>query len=414
MKTGETKLRTLRVIGLAAAGGAGVKFVQFWIEWISDISRLIRTGHLATGLDFAMMYTGAKLASAGRWADAYHLERFLGAYNSVTGLTLPAGAAVFPYPPSTALALVPQTLLPLQSSLILWLTVSLVAFVLSTRLLRIPPLAGAAILLLTAPAYMTIRLGQNTMFSLLIVSVALGLLRRGNRFAAGVAIGLLVLKPQLLIGFGLWWLMAPRTRIREGSGAVVGVLGVLIPSFAIAPDAWRIYLESFSSLAAPPGMIPLGSFSWLDFVRFLFQGHPAASLIVSAVGLTALIAGLGYVLKEQTSDPELAFALAVLATVLLSPRIVVYDWLLLVVPGAVVWQRVPRLQAQITLSAGLLSLASLVNSEAVARSLNTAGWALAPAFPILVLVVLWLAPRLRSEGEPSAVEANRVILRGDG
>ena len=339
-----------------------------------------------------MMLTGGRLALTGNWAQLYNLGSFVDAYNQATGLVLRTGGAVFPYPPPTALALAPFSILRVSLALHVWLITSIAALLIGSRLI-----SGAwtlfPIALLTTPAYVTMDLGQNTMFSFLVLALALVSYRRDHRLLGGAALGILVFKPQLAIGFVLWWLVNPRLYRREVAGAALVSASVIVGSLFLALDGWRDYISSVAELFQPPGMVPLGSFSLLDFVRFLLPGRGTLAMALVGFGMAGMVWAFVALFRRWESDLEIGFALAVVASILLSPHLVVYDWLLLLVPGAILWQRLPDLRPQLTFAGGLLSLAALLSADVVSRSLAVGGSAFSPAFPVLVLLGSWLVVR---------------------
>src|SRR5438874_1926342 len=69
------------------------------------------------------------------------------------------------------------------------------------------------------PSFAVVSFGQNTFLSFGAFALVYAALVRDRRFAAGLAAGLLLYKPQLLLGLGLWWLFD----VRRYWPAVIGV-----------------------------------------------------------------------------------------------------------------------------------------------------------------------------------------------
>jgi hypothetical protein len=391
----------LLAIGTLAVGG--IRVAVFWYERTSSAIAALRAGGLLPMSDFGMMYTAGKLALEGAWDRIYDVVAFAAQTSRVLGFTIDVGGATFPYPPPTALGFSLLARFDLSISQIMWLLLSLTSLAIGVRLMTRRWIVILPVLLMM-PTYFAIRLGQNTPVALLAVAAAFVLLRRSRPLAAGLVLGLLVLKPQLLIGFILWWVVSPRRLSREALGAVLSGGGILLSSLMLVPQGWRAYVAELPTLANPPGMVPLGSFSLLDFTRFLF-GPGTVTWIITAVGTAGLIAFLGVQFRRHQQDPQIGFAIAVLATVLLSPHMVSYDWLLLLVPGAIFWERFPTLRPELTFTAAILNLAALVSAEIVQRSLSSYGRALSPAFPLVVGTAVWLCWRVNRPttlSEPAA------------
>ena len=65
------------------------------------------------------------------------------------------------------------------------------------------------------PVFAAISFGQNSLFSLAILALTFALLQRGRPFLAGMVAGLLLFKPQLLVGVGLLWTLDVRRSWRS-------------------------------------------------------------------------------------------------------------------------------------------------------------------------------------------------------
>lgn len=336
------------------------------------------------GRDFAVFHLGGSLARLGAWTVLYDLEGFADRFDTLTGLDLPAGGPVFRYPPPTALAFEPVSLLPLGTSLAVWTVGGLAAYLVATRLLRLP--ATAALLVLASiPAYSTVAQGQNTFFFLLVFAAAAALVARGRSLAAGLVLGLLVLKPQLAAGPAVWLLSSPSSHRSELTGALVsgGALGTV--SAVVAPSGWKTYLSALPELADPGPVNRVWYFSSLDFWRML-AGEPRLATVAWAAVVLAVVVAAVPRFRRLRGDGELSLAIAVVVTLLVTPHLVVYDWLLAVVPGAILWHRHALRRPLLGGGAALLGLVALVGPDLATRQLEGLGVALHPAYPALLLV----------------------------
>ncbi len=337
------------------------------------------------GRDFAVFYTGGSLARAGEWSALYELASFARAFNRVTGLDLPAGGPIFRYPPPTALAFVPTNGLSLGTALVIWTLLGIAAWWAATKVLRIGPLA-ATIVALSIPAYSTLALGQNTFFFVAVFAAVVAAARRDWDLGVGLALGLLVFKPQLALGPVIWWLASPGRR-RQLAGAVISGGTVLGVSALVAPDGWATYLGRLSILADPGPTNRTWYFSGLDFFRILLPDSNLAW--VAWLVITALVVvWSGRIFRRLGADLEGGAGLAVVVTLLTSPHLVAYDWLLLVVPGAVLWRRAPRLRARLLVGGALLDLTALLGPDLAAQQIGLFGRGLHPAFPVLLAVAV--------------------------
>jgi len=217
----------------------------------------------------------------------------------------------------------------------------------------------------------------------------------------------LVLKPQLALGPAVWWLTSPPRRRRELTGALVSGGSLIAASVVAAPEAWPTYLARLPSLADPGPTNRVWYLSGLDFFRMLL-GDDLAGIAWLLLGLLILVGAVA-LFRRLGDDPELGLAVAVIVSLLITPHVVVYDWLLLVVSGAILWRRIPALRGRLIAGAVLIDLVALTGPDLTTRQLDRFGMGLHPAYPILLLtsaVILARLPASRkadpesAEGEP--------------
>lgn len=337
------------------------------------------------GRDFGVFRTAAHLAAAGRWHDLYDPVASATAYRDVTGLALPPGGPVFPYPPFTALALTPLALLSLGGGLVVWSVVGLLVLFGGLRLLGARWWTGVAVLL-TMPAYATAQLGQNALLTVGVLAFGYWLIGRGRRLTAGLVLGLLLLKPQFALGFAVWWLATPSRHRRELAGAA-GTAAVLVaPSLLLAGDGWRSYLQHFGDLTNPATVTRAWYWSSWDFTWLLVPGRTGIATGVWATLVVAVMVLL-IALVRRRGEEWLGFAAAVTASVLVTPHLVVYDWTVLLVPAVIMWKAVPRTRAAVLSLVGGLAVVAALAGDLVNRQLAVWGRAFSPAFPVLVAAV---------------------------
>ncbi len=332
------------------------------------------------GRDFSVFYVGGALARERAWSVLYDVAAFAARFDQVTRLDLPAGGPIFRYPPPTAFAYAPLSAASLGIALALWTLAGIAAYVVGVRLLRLSPTVGI-LLFASVPAYVTVALGQNTFFAFLVFASAAAAARRGARIWLGVLIGLLVLKPQLALGPALWWLSAPSRYRRELAGAVLSVGGAVLTTVLVTPEGWATYLERLPTLADPGPTNRVWYFSGLDFFRMVFGEGGAAPPVWVAV---TLVVAVGFVVafRRLTDDPATALALAIVATMLITPHVVVYDWLLLAVAGSLLWDRAPR--RSLLTAAALLHVVALYGPEIASWQADRFTTILHPAYPLLL------------------------------
>lgn len=291
--------------------------------------------------DFAHLWVGGRaLVTAGPgslYDPATHralLEAATGALNDPLPPDLWAPRndrlGAFFYPPVTALLLAPLGLLSLRVAAGLH-AVAFVAGALGCAALLARHLGGlglagmAALILLFPSTFFGFALGQNGLWALLVVLIALALDLRGRPLWAGLVLGLLAAKPS-------WWiaaaLVAPLAlrRPRLMGGMVLGAVGMvaaglligLEPTVAfwrLAPQVARLEQLPDYPLHLQHDLLGLGR-RWLGMDAGTVAGWGAA---LGLVGLTAW--------RAPRLPRAEAWGLVAVAVTLVNPHVHHYDLL---------------------------------------------------------------------------------------
>jgi len=322
----------LLVIGFAVAG---VIVLIVWVLWfIAIIPSGVDQSGTPVGWDFRAFHSAATLLSRGETTAMYDLA-------------WPADLDGPPFanPPFTAVLFLPFVAMGVVPAWVVWTVISVGAMAIGFRALDVPswPLAtGAA--LLTVPVFFALRLGQTSLLVFMLMSLGYAALRSGRFRAAGAVLGLVVFKPQLLVGFVFWWL----SRWRTMRPAIVGAFatgGTLIAvSLILLPFAWVGFFEAASRL---PELYAFGDSPYYEFAMWnlVVTDGPANPTFISALSLALTIgAGLALVwfVRRVRDDLPLAYAGAVVVGLIAAAHLVVHDWTLLLIAGVLVWQRLPQ------------------------------------------------------------------------
>jgi hypothetical protein len=329
------------------------------------------TGDLK-GADFIHLYTIGHLAFEGEYprvrnVDQMHARQVELVPASATEYYLPV------YPPQAALLFAPFTRLPYRAAVSVWFLALITGYaaivsitwrsvrdVLPDR--RFVAAAAAAF----PPFWFLVLAGQTAIIPLLGFFLAWLALRANRPFLAGLAFGLLSLKPQFAIVLSFVVVFTAQWRMLLGGlcsialqmSAVIAILGVqalrsyfdtimAMPHIErfLEPDPWRMH-----SLRTITNLVP-GT-----------PGHVLWFLISAAV--TAIVVWVWRSRAKLTTR----LGMLVLGTVLVNPHLFLYDAIVLVLP--------------------LLWLGALVENE---RPL----WRMAYWHAIYMLFVFFLFPTAR-------------------
>ena len=239
--------RNLLVAGAAGAAVAAAGYdLKIWIE-----------GYLADNFhnDVTFYVAGARVGLSHGWPMLYDLnlqQQQLAAIGSAIHV---AQLARYVSPPPLAWLLIPFTPLPFRLVYWLWCLLLLMALGLTWKLaapgqgrVRLIHLAAAIGWL---PVIYGLTLGQPVLFVAAGVAGCYALLLRDRQLAAGTAIAVLVLKPQVAFLVPPALLVTGRWRAFSAAAVVLAVLAIL-SALALGADGVAVYEQrlSFASTVA--------------------------------------------------------------------------------------------------------------------------------------------------------------------
>jgi alpha-1,2-mannosyltransferase len=394
--------RVIRLIVVVLVAG-GLVTAMLWARFIAaGVGSGWALDHhdIELGRDLRAFAHAATLLLDGRIDDIYRPEAFIA-----------VGAADFQNPPFYALLFVPLAQIPMPALWFVWAGASFAAIALSLRLLRVRhSFVLAVAVLFTAPLFTGLRFGQNEALSVLLLAAVYRLLEAGRARGAGAVAGLLAYKPHFLAGLGVWWLLERRRRPALAACAMV-VATLVIGSWALLPGAWPAFVDRLSGISELySGASPVVQFTSWHAIRALLPWMPDAA--VTAMWLTWSIAALAaftWFLQTARHHLPASFAAAVVFPLLVSPHVVVYDWALLIVPGALVWNAFPAQRTTWLGSIALIATAALIGAPTSALLGQLIGYRLPVAMIVLVATVAVCAravlDELRAESPSTTVPA---------
>lgn len=348
--------------------------------------------------DFVNYWMGSHLAQTGGQAELFTQDAYFDRLVEEFGPQRQIRA--WSYPPHVLLPLFPLAYLPYETAFVLFLLLSLAFFVAGADYFRRTDLPEADRLLVFAvlAAYATVNLGAGQNGFLSGALLLFGLSLRGRHpVLAGLAFGLLTIKPQL-------GLLVPLLLAIERDWAtilwstVATVLLVGLSIFAFGIDVWQTYLtvtvaEQSRVLTEWTGLFLYMMPTAFAAVRTLGFDLSVATSVQTAVSVAALGA-VGWLLLRNGSRPRRAFAL-LCGTFLATPYGFDYDLgaLAIVAAALVAGQGLndPPAQASVALVAIL---------PAFVLPLSLAG---APIAPVLLAVALWACTRSASRAQEASL-----------
>jgi hypothetical protein len=291
--------------------------------------------------DFITYFSAGKLVLAGKGRLMYDFSALARLERGVVHpYTLRYGVLPYVYPPYFALAIAPLSRLPLDQAYAAWLAIS--AAILSCFLWATSRYAGltraqtwlyAAATASFVPTFMCLVHGQTSIALLGLLTLALFSLRRDRQVPAGVALGLALVKPPLVLPLVLFLVVSGR---RRALGAFFGTAAMLtllpLPAFGWSVNAGYLHvLRLAAGWTTQFGYSPELSISLSGLTGALL---PRSAATVSTLALDIACLALVMVAARRGGPIELSFALAVLCGLLISPHVLVHDVVIAYLPVA--------------------------------------------------------------------------------
>ena len=286
--------------------------------------------------DFYVYYLAAQLGRVHGWAAIYDPVVFLPPVTAAVGKPLP-----YLNPPELAWLVTPLSFLPYSLAAWIWTGLLAAAFMLvfilvapGRGLIRLIHGASAAALL---PVFVGVLFGQVSLVVVAAVALSWWLLSRGRPWLAGLALSVLILKPQIAF-------LVPPALLLAGYGRValawlaVSVPLAIVTLLATGTTVFDEMSQSLHLVSGIPG--PIQS----SLLRLL-------PLPVAIIGIVVVL-GVSTVSlwRVRGNGPSLPFAVGLISSVLVSPYVNFYDLSALVLAAWLVLRiNPPRWQRAVTL-----------------------------------------------------------------
>ncbi len=274
----------------------------------------------------------------------------------------------YPYPPWYALATLPLAALPISVAARMWFLLNLAMIAASSWLLTPhwrPParLFGILAAVMFIPAFGLLIVGQYSAPVLLGVALFLWAARRQSPFGIAMGLGLMTFKPHIglflaLAGFG-WLVFRRREAFARQAILFTALLAAFLAIIGLLADSrWPLaYFGSLLRYRDIPGVQSCGlcaSFS-VGLNRLATgqsdTGQAAILSIFLGLGLLGLFI---WRFRENLSDAFLLMSLVVAFTLLVDPYLLNYDYILLLVPLAILTGQIRALTGRAALLAAYL------------------------------------------------------------
>jgi hypothetical protein len=298
------------------ATGFALLFVAFglWGFWTNILKPI--------GVDFISFWAAGRLTLAGHPSAAYDI----GLHRKIEQAIVPhVGLLPFPYPPPFLMVVTPFAALPFSTAFAAWVVLTCAFYWLSAKRFAPWPYAIA-----NPPALVDFLIGQTGFLTTGLFLFGLTLLPSAP-FAAGAILGMLVIKPQLALLLPVAMLAGREWRAIAGaviSSTVMLLAGLVLFGF----DAYRGFFEILPHYVE---YMRNNRWNWVEFASafaFLrFIGVPAAVAFTIQIIISVIAASVTAIAWFRRWDERVAILAA--ASLLVSPYLLIYDALLLIIPA---------------------------------------------------------------------------------
>jgi hypothetical protein len=375
----------------------------FWILMTARVvlegGRWTRDG-LPVGWDFHVFRSAGTLLVRGLGKSLYDpafLERTMRE-------SLPGDYPLFVYlnPPHFAALFAPFSALPYALALGIWSAFGMVLLFRSLRLLErartttvgSPASArkAAAYALSSYPVVVAAFAGQSSFLSLWLMALASVLALRGRGFASGCAVGALLYKPQLAVGFLVFFAVHRPLRKHAFAGFSLMVALCAVLNLVVSFEASRGYLTLLDELPNVHARYRIAlAFTGRAFFELLLPAAPGMAAALGGALSVAGVVGYAFWARREQRVPVL-LAGAVWLTLAVTPHASVYEWTLLLVPIALLRGELD--ERRWVFAAALLFVVSYLSpplAEAMSKSL---GFGVQLAVPALFAVAIYVVRAL--------------------
>ncbi len=354
--------------------------------------------------DFRVLHLAGRLVNDGRAETAYDPTAFLSEASADPYLAETARELdVFISPPPFALFIRPFALLPSQTALALWLALGVLGVVGAVRVLRLP--WWSAIVALIMPFGIANIYHAQTGFLAVLWVAAIHRLSVDDRpVAAGIVAGLAVLKPTLLLGVAVWWLLDWRRWYPALSAALAMGTAIVAATVVGGFEQWRLFFGALDARAALEQEVIANQPTLAEVVNRAvgtdIGSHPIALIVYVAIGALAMFVAI----RRWHDNTAALSGFAMLLSVLISPHMLIYDTGVLLVPVAVLFSAGAAI---VTIER--LTMVYVVTSLMTILSIGWLGtlndWTIPGTFGVVAVAGLWVRAMaqlsIRADNAPS-------------
>lgn len=331
---------------LAVTWGIFILNLLFRQGWMGGFGQILFT-------DYVVLYA-AGLAHLNKVIDLYNFDIQFQLQQSIIAPTNLPGLNPFTYPPYVGYAYSLLARLPIIISLITWFFLSLGFILVAVRLLHsflpldengksLGHFPMLVMVLSFFPVVSGMQTGQNNCLTLLLISCAALFTLQGSSFVAGIAGGLMIYKPQFILGFLIIWLVWKQWKALT---AFMIVSGLWVGSYFVLRGFTPFidYANTVGDLLLLPYVQGFPNYLIITLYGFLSSIFPLNTqpivLFISEILLVVMGIFVARIAKQAniriSTDRIPAINFAILFPLIAAPYALAHD-LIVLIPFFVLW-----------------------------------------------------------------------------
>jgi hypothetical protein len=275
--------------------------------------------------DFRLAYAAA---TVGITNDYSHLYDLAAQKAAIEGLGSGFNPQPFISPPPLAWLATPLLVLPFPVALVVWTLLLLVAlcwawYLLAPRGGRLVRAAHLALLLGVFPVAFGVLVGQPGAWVAASVATAWWLMRHDRPVWAGLALSVIIVKPQLALLVPVCLLVSGHART-FGAWLAASLLLGLVALALLGPDGVTRYRDVLAMTQTP---------AWDITRRYSISGPLGLGPLLNAAQILVVIVTLAAAWRHRHGGPEVPLAAGIVGSLLFTPYLGFQDFLMLVIAG---------------------------------------------------------------------------------
>jgi alpha-1,2-mannosyltransferase len=274
--------------------------------------------------DFRLAYAAATVGITDGYSHLYDLAAQKAAIES-----LGSGFNPQPFisPPPLAWLVTPLLVLPFQAAIVVW-TLLLVAALCWTWYLLAPPggltrAAHLALLIGVFPVAFGVMVGQPGAWVAGAVATSWWLMRKDHPVWAGLALSLIILKPQMAFLVPMCLLVSGHARTFGAWLAATLVIG-LVALALLGPEGVARYRDVLAQTQTP---------AWDITRRYSISGPLGLGPVLNVAQVIVVVVALFAAWGRRGEGPEVPMAAGIVGSLLATPYLGFQDFLMLIVAG---------------------------------------------------------------------------------